>query len=505
MKSPLKWFALLASVCGLFSMAQAHQGHQPEDMLHEQLGDLGDVGFQISCGKSDQKAMNSGVGLLHHMMYAQAESLFAQAIEQSPDCAMMYWGYAMTLFHPLWPDSISDEAFERGRRALEIAHTLPASTREKSYLNAAQSYYDHPHNTIAGTQQWAKAQQQVYQSYPQDIDALAFYALSELAIASKSDPEFTKNREAGELLATIRKKSPRHPGAIHYSIHAYDNALQANLAVESARAYDGIAPDVPHALHMPSHIFVRLGIWDDVVHWNIRSANAALKYPTKGATSLHYVHALDYLVYGYLQLGQTENALNVLTQIELQAPVQDTFPAAYALAAIPARITLEQKQWQQASELKVEQPSYLSWNRYPQVQAITYFARGIGAARSGNTTQAQKSADMLDHLYEQTKAKGAGWLPFVDAQRVSVKAWIAFANNDSETALTLMRKAADLEDATDKNPVTPGAVLPARELLGDMLMLSQRPTEAYAEYQSSLAINPNRLYGLSGSAKVLLK
>lgn len=505
MKSPITWFVVATALCGSISAVHAHQGHQPEDMLYDQLGDLGDVHFSISCDESDQKTMNSGVGLLHHMMYAQAESLFAQAIEQSPDCAMMYWGYSMTLFHPLWPDTISDEAFERGRVALEIAQALPSSAREKSYLNAAQRYYDHPRHASGGTQQWAKAQQQVYRSYPTDIDAVAFYALSQLAIASNTDPEFTKNREAGELLATIREKSPRHPGAIHYSIHAYDNSLLANLAVDSARAYDRIAPDVPHALHMPSHIFVRLGIWDDVVHWNIRSAKAALKYPTKGATSLHYVHALDYLVYGYLQLGQIEKALQVLAQIELQAPVQDTFPAAYALAAIPARIALEQKQWQQAGDLQAEQPSYLSWSKYPQVQAITYFARGIGAARSGNVALAQKSADKLDQLYEQTKVKGASWLPFVDAQRLSVKAWIAFANKDTESALIQMRKAADLEDTTDKNPVTPGAVLPARELLGDMLVLSQRPTDAYTEYQASLAINPNRLYSVSSSAEVLLK
>ncbi len=488
------WFIAIAATSWFMSVADAHDGHQPKDMIQEQLGDLGDVNFPVSCGESAQVSMNTGVAVLHHMMYAQAETLFSKAIEESPGCAMLYWGYAMTLFHPLWPDTISAEALKRGRDALETASELPMTNREKAYLSAAQSYYHEPAAESSRTARWAKAQEQLYRRHPDDIDAIAFYALSKLAVASKSDPSFAENRAAGKLLAGVLARSPNHPGAIHYSIHAYDNAALANLGVDSARAYDKIAPDVPHALHMPSHIFVRLGLWDDVVQWNIRSANAALNYPTKGATSLHYVHALDYMVYGYLQLDKKDDALRALSEIASKPAIQNSFPAAYALAAIPARIALEQRDWKQASELDLKQPEYISWNKFPQVEAITYFARGIGAARGGDLMAAERSAAQLDELYANTQVQGAAWLPFVDAQRMAVKAWIAFENDDLEAALTLMRRAADVEDGTDKNPVTPGAVLPARELLADMLALAQRHQEAIVEYQASLALNPNRLY-----------
>ncbi|MGH1370947.1 MAG: hypothetical protein ACRBBW_02845 [Cellvibrionaceae bacterium] len=489
-----------------FSTAYAHDGHPTEDMIAQQLGNLGKVDFSISCDEVAQAAMNKGVAILHHMMYAQAELHFTQAIGKSPNCAMLYWGYAMTLFHPLWPDTISTEALDRGRKALETAQTLSATVREEDYLQAAHSYFQPQKDGRSRTQQWATAQQRVYRSYPDDLDAAAFYALSMLTVASRRDPEFTENRTAGELLSTILARSPEHPGAIHYSIHAYDNAALANLGVDSARAYDKIAPDVPHALHMPSHIFVRLGLWQDVVQWNLRSAQAALKYPAKGATSLHYVHAMDYLIYGYLQDGKADEALKASAHIASKYPLQNTFPAAYALAAIPARIALEQAHWQRASELELGAPDHISWEKFPQVEAITHFARGVGAARSGQVIQAQQSLEQLDRLYLKTQTKGAGWLPFVDAQRLTVKAWIAFEEQALDTALSLMRQAADLEDSTDKNPVTPGAVLPARELLADMLVLSQDPQQAVIEYQASLALNPNRLYSRLGveRAKTLI-
>ncbi len=491
---------LLSVSC--FISAYAHDGHQSDDMIQPQLGDLGDVEFLTSCDKTAQAATNKGVAILHHMMYAQAEIHFSEAIVTSPNCAILYWGYAMTLFHPLWPDSISDEALKRGRAALDTARQLPATAREKAYLMAVQRFYEPKTSATTRTQQWAKAQEQLYRRYPEDLDAVAFYALSMLTVASKSDLEFTQNRVAGKLLAAILAQSPNHPGAIHYSIHAYDNTVLAGLGVDSARAYDKIAPEVPHALHMPSHIFVRLGLWDDVVQWNLRSAKAALKYPTKDATSLHYVHAMDYLIYGYLQRGNFDEAVRAATQIPSKYPIQNTFPAAYALAAIPARIVLEQGLWQQASDLTVREPEYISWQKFPQVEAMTHFARGIGAARSGQLGAAQKSLEQLDALYAKTQDKGAGWLPFVDAQRLAVKAWIAFEEEALDTALSLMRKAADREDATDKNPVTPGAVIPARELLADMLVLSHRPQQAMVEYQASLALNPNRLYSRLAMARL---
>ena len=271
------------------------------------------------------------------------------------------------------------------------------------------------------------------------------------------------NKKAGELLAAVLETHPLHPGIIHYSIHAYDNPVLAHLGVEPARAYGKIAPDVPHALHMPTHVFTRLGEWNDAATWNARSAKAALKYPTHGATSMHYVHALDYLVYAYLQLGDGEKASGVLQQVESHHPTQDNFPAAYAFAAMPARISLEQQNWRQASQLKTRNPGYISWDKFPQLEAITYYARGIGAARSGDLEAANQNVKMLEQLFKKTNLiRPNYWALLVDAQRKSVKSWVDFANGKQQDALALLREAADIEDALDKDPVTPGAVLPAR-------------------------------------------
>lgn len=509
MKIISKFFFVTMMASIFFSVAgYAHEGHEDEDMLIKDLGDLGAISFSISCNKAAQTAINNGVGLLHHMMYAQAEMLFSKWMEKEPDCAMMYWGYSMSLFHPLWPDSIKEEALIRGQSALAKAQQFKSTTREKSYINAASQYYQNWETVAdkARTAQWAKAQSLVYQQNPNDIDAAAFFALSQLVMAPKNDPMFIKNKEVGAFLETLSEKTPSHPGAIHYTIHAYDNPPLAELAIDAARAYDKIAPDVPHALHMPSHIFVRLGMWSDVISWNIRSAKAALKYPKNGLTSLHYLHAMDYLIYGYLQLADGDKAKRALEQVELHHPNQAVFATTYALAAMPARVALEQKKWHQASQLKIKHPGYISWEKFPQVEAITYYARGLGAARSGDLKLAQQNVAILNDLYEKTKiANPDNWAPLVDAQRKVVNAWINFGEGKKEQALILLRQAADIEDSIDKNPVTPGAVLPARELLADMLFLNGDYSGAVTEYKLSLAISPNRLNSVSGVKDALLK
>lgn len=497
----------IVKICTLIffsSAAYSHEGHQHEDIVLEDLGDLGTVNFPVSCSRETQKAFNTGVGLLHHMMYAQAELLFKKWMQEKPKCAILYWGYSMSLFHPLWPDNITEDALTRGRRALTNAKNLKGSEREKSYLSAAEQYYKDWQTVPEKTRlkAWVKAQTDVYYSYPSDIDATAFYALSQLATASKTDKTFSTNKNVGQVLEAIIKEHPRHPGAIHYSIHAYDNPVLAQLGLESAKAYDKIAPDVPHALHMPTHIFVRLGEWRDVVSWNVRSAEAALKYPTNGMTSMHYSHALDYLVYGHLQLGEGDKASKALRLLESHHPIQDTFPAAYALSTMPARIYLEQKEWHLASQLKTRNPSYISWDKFPEAEAITYFARGIGAARNGDLEAARENIKMLDQLYLKTKYTSPNyWALLVGAQRKSVKAWIYFAEGKKQKALDLLSEAADIEDSLDKNPVTPGAVLPARDLLGDMLLLTGDNSSARQAYNASLKIGPKRRYSLLGSKK----
>lgn len=491
------------------NVVNAHQGHEDEDIILSKLGDLGDVSFPVSCSPTDQKSLNTGVGLLHHMMYAQAEQFFADIIKSETKCAMIYWGYSMSLFHPLWPDTITKEAFERGKSAITTAQKLTKSSndnksehsKEKAYINAAAMYYQSWQETTdkARILAWANAQKTIYQQYPNDIDALAFYALSQLSIAPTNDPSFAKQQEMGSLLTSMINTYPTHPGIIHYSIHAFDNSKLAKSGAVAAQAYDKIAPDVPHALHMPSHIFVRLGMWDDVINWNIRSAKAALKYPTKGTTSMHYVHAIDYLVYGYLQEGRNNKAKHALSEIEKHHPIQATFPAAYALSAIPARIALESKNWKQASQLKTQTPDYFTWQKFPQIEAMTYFAKGIGSAMNGDIKMAEANLKVLDSLYqESTKISPNYWAILVDAQRKSVNAWIQYQSGNKEKGLDTLYAAADLEDSLDKNPVTPGAVLPARELLADMLLRSGKYEDAIKEYEKTLEINPNRLNSVNG-------
>ncbi|MFT5674826.1 MAG: tetratricopeptide (TPR) repeat protein [Paraglaciecola sp.] len=506
--SKLWYVTTIASIFFISVAGYAHDGHSDKDMIIKDLGDLGTVSFSSSCKAAAQKAINTGVGLLHHMMYAQAEMFFSKWMEKEPDCAMMYWGYSMSLFQPLWPTSIKDEALIRGHSALAKAQQLKATTREKAYIHAASQYYQNwqavPDKDR--TAKWAKAQSLVYQDNPDDMDAAAFFALSQLVMATKDDPMFKQNKVAGELLAKLIEISPSHPGAIHYTIHAYDNPPLAELAIDAARAYDKIAPDVPHSLHMPSHIFIRLGMWGDAVSWNLRSAKAALKYPTNGSSSLHYAHAMDYLIYGYLQLGEGDKAKQALAQIEPHHPIQAVFPTAYAFAAIPARIALEQKKWHQASQLKIQHPSYIPWKKFPQVEAITYYARGLGAARSGDIKLAQQNVEVLNDLYAKTKIISPDyWAPLVDAQRNVVNAWISFEKGQKEQALVQLRQAADIEDSIDKDPVTPGAVLPARELLADMLLLNGDYSSALTAYKSTLAISPNRLNSVSGVNDALLK
>jgi tetratricopeptide (TPR) repeat protein len=420
---------------------------------------------------------------------------------QQPDCAMFNWGYAMSLFHPLWPDKIEKEALLRGQNALAATKELKVSARERAYLSAAGQYYKNWENVgePLRIKAWAEAHKAIYETYPDDADAKAFWGLAQLVTASKIDKTFAQNKKAGEMLATLLQTNPLHPGAIHYSIHAYDNPVLAELGAEPARVYDKIAPDVPHALHMPTHIFVRLGAWEDAIIWNARSAKAALKYPSKGVTSMHYVHALDYLVYGQLQLGEGLKALKAYRDIEPHLPVQNTFPAAYALTTIPARISLEQQKWEQASQLEARNPAYINWDKFPQVEAITYFSRGVGAARSGNLSAAKADLAMLDQLQKKTQTLSPNyWAILVDAQRKAVKAWILYAEGNKTDALALLRKAADIEDSLDKDPVTPGAVLPARDLLGDMLLYMGDKAGAEAAYSASLAIGPNRLYSRRG-------
>jgi tetratricopeptide (TPR) repeat protein len=437
-------------------------------------------------------------------MYRQAEKEFEAVTDLDADCAMAYWGGAMTLFNPLWAEPKEDE-LRRGWEAVGKAEALkPPTEREKGYVAAVKAFFrdwktvDHRTRIIA----WEAAQKKLHLANPDDIDAGALYALAHLATAPKGDTTFAHQKEAGALLQKLHVKAPEHPGLFHYTIHAYDNPEFADRALEVARGYLKLAPDVPHAQHMPSHIFVRMGLWSDSIAWNARSASAAMRQSGTGEISLHYIHAMDYLMYAYLQRAQDDMALDALTRINAIERYQDSFASAYAIAAVQARYHLERRQWAEAAKIQIRTHSTFPWDKYPWLESITYFARGLGAARSGDPAGSRNAVEMLDILYERSVKAGQDyWAVLLDAQRKTVNAWTAYAEGKKDLALRLMREAADLEDSVDKHPVTPGAVLPARELLGDMLVLMGMPGEALKAYEASLRVAPNRFNGLYGAGR----
>ncbi|MDX5417697.1 MAG: hypothetical protein LPK09_00670 [Hymenobacteraceae bacterium] len=465
----------------------------------------GTVDLQTTCSASAQKSIDEGLALMHHMMYEQAEQEFVAAAQAAPDCGMAQWGIAMSVIHPLWGERPSDAEMQKGQEAITKAEQQKnLSDREMAFIKAVSRFYENWEQTSYPDQLKAfeAGYKDVHEAYPDDLEAAAFYALAQLATASKTDQTFAKNKEAGKLLEQLHTKAPDHPGLFHYIIHAYDNPMLANRAVKVAREYERIAPDVPHALHMPSHIFVRLGQWTDAVDWNIRSADAALRISEGKETSMHYAHALDYMAYGYLQQGRDKKALDVVKKMREVQEYSPSFATAYALAAIPARNALEKGKWADAAALQVRTPDNFPWERYPGAEAITHFAKGIGAARSGNTAKAEEAIAALGKLHAKLTSSGdTYWAAQAEAQQKSVEAWLTYQKGNKDKALALMREAADKEDALDKHPVTPGAILPARELLGDMLMLTNKPSEAVQAYEASLKVSPNRYNSLYGAAR----
>jgi len=473
-----------------------------KDSYGEQLGS---VEIPLSCSDEANRQVERGTALLHHMTYEGARSEFASARTADPACAIAYWGEAMTHIHPLWSDPPGEEAFEAGREILMQARELESiGEREEAYISAAEAYY------AAGMNQteqpnlaaFADAWKSVHEQYPEDPEAATFHALSLLATADPSDKSYTVQKRSGAIAAEVLEQIPDHPGAHHYVIHSYDYPPLAENALETARSYGEIAPAVPHALHMPSHIFTRLGYWEESIDMNLRSADAALNHPAGSGISLHYLHALDYLSYAYLQRGDDENAEGVLNRLnDLDGPFQAHVGSAYTFAAVPARLTLERHRWEEAAGLEPRTPAEYPWDNFPAMEAISHFARAIGGARSGDLETAKNALERLSVLQDQTAPASPYWATQVEIQRRAAEAWLAFAEERREEALELMTDAAERESATEKHPVTPGEVLPARELLADMLFEMGRYESALAEYANALERNPNRYNSLYGAAR----
>ncbi|TRW94854.1 hypothetical protein FNJ84_18505 [Paracoccus sp. M683] len=468
----------------------------------DDMAGLGKVGFPITCTGAAQDRFTQGLVLLHHMAYDQAEDRFRASAAADPTCAMAIWGVAMTQFQPTWHGGQSDAALAIGLEAVERLSRIAAPTpREAAYITAVTAFYakaaePYPERLRA----WAADQQTLALDYPEDVDAGAFAALAMLATAAPGDPGFPTRTKAGAMLEALHRKAPDHPAPFHYAIHAYDHPALADRAAEFAEGYDKMAPDVPHALHMPSHIFVRLGKWAEVEARNRRSAAAALDQPMAGAlVSWHYAHAQDYLVYALLQQGRTEAAAAEVAALLGQARIEDDFGSAYALAAAPARVALESGDWAATAALVPAAHAAISWDRFPQAVAITWYAKGLGAVMSNDPAAAQVAQTRLAALRKVMADRGLDdWARLTDAQLGAIKAWATFNEVDRDAGLSLMQAAAETEDAVGKAPVTPGHVLPARELLGDMLAAMQRAEEATDTYKAALAVSPNRARSLAG-------
>lgn len=464
---------------------------------------LGQIDFPVSCGQAARDAVTEGTLLLHHMMYRMAEQRFEAAAEVDPACAMAQWGIAMSNFHPLWPGIQSPAEREAGLAAITRAQELdPGTARERGYLDAAARFYaaeldGYPERRAA----WAEAQRQVHADHPEDTDAAAFAALAMLATAPRGPAGLEAQREAGALLERLHADAPGHPGALHYLIHAYDSPPLAEAALPFVDAYLALAPENPHALHMPSHIMTRLGRWEEVAELNRRSADAVLaKSLINGTVSNHYPHALDYLTYAQLQLGQFDAAEETVAELLGTADMEDVFGTAYAVAAAPARLALEQEDWQAAAALPDVPYDGLEWDRYPHALAIVAFSQGIGAARSGGNPSAALSR--LSELRAIMDERRMGyWVTLADAQIGAVEAWQLFEAGDTDAARAAMEAAADTEDSVGKAPVTPSHVLPVREQLGDMLMSLGDPVRAVTSYDAALAVSPNRRRALAGIEK----
>ena len=467
---------------------------------------FGSVEFKTSCPGKNQENFDLAIALLHSFEYDQAEKMFAKIIDKEPGCAMAYWGVAMSNYHPLWAPPTPPE-LEKGEKAITVAQSITNKSKwESDYIDAIAVFYKDwkklDHRTRSGN--FEKAMERLYTTYPTNKEAAIFYALALNASADPADKTFSKQKKAASILNHLYNNHPNHPGIVHYIIHTYDSPELAELGLAAARKYASVAPSSAHALHMPSHIFTRLGLWDEGIRSNLASVSSAKCYAETNKIKGHWdeeLHGLDYLVYGYLQKGENDEAqkqLNYLKTIEEVHPVN--FKVAYAFASIPSRYLLENRAWKEAADLQPSKAN-ISWEKYPWESAIIHFTRALGSVHTGKLDAAKNELNELNRLRNKlVELKDSYKANQVDIQIKTSEAWIRFKEGNQDEALKLMRLAADMEDKTEKHPVTPGEVLPARELLGDMFYQMNKVGEALEAYEANLKKHPNRFNGLYGAA-----
>lgn len=468
------------------------------------------VQFANSCEREVQADFSDAITLLHSFEYTETKRLFGEIIERDPGCAIAHWGVAMSIWHPLWAPPGAAE-LDQGSRTLAAAREKKTTPREAAYIGALQAFFSgtEPATHVDRVRAYESKMSELYVTYRDDPEAAMFYALALLAAADPRDKSYARQYKAAALLNWVREAQPMHPGVLHYLIHSYDYPELAHLALEAATIYAAAAPDSAHAQHMPSHIFTRLGLWDRSLASNKDSTRSAEAYTMRAHLPGHYdegLHSMDYLMYALLQTARDAEAAALLARLgDIDKTDTENFKVAYTYAASPARYALERRQWQEAAGLAPIREDF-PWNDFRWAQSIHHFARGLGAARSGDTQAARRELAAIERL--QAALPGTTlpyWQEQVQVHIESVTAWILFAEGRIEEALAEAARAADREDAVDKHPVTPGEVLPARELFADMLLEAGRNEESLAQYSVVLAHAPGRLNALLGAANAAAK
>ena len=486
--------AIILFLCSVPAISDEGQHH--EDLTPEQIGT---VHFPISCAVSVQKPFERGVTLLHSFWYEEAQKEFEAIARQDPQCSMAYWGIAMSLWHQLWNHPNASTM----KNANEVlSHAPKAKTpRERDYIEAIATFYaDSDHlNYQQRASACSNAMERIYHKYPDDREAAAFYALSLLASEPDNDAGNVNRQKAAAVLEQLFAVEPDHPGVAHYLIHSYDKPELAHLGLPAARRYAQIAPAAPHALHMPSHIFARLGLWQDDIDSNLASIAATRK---SAAMHLggegHQFHAIGFLVYAYLQLGRDADAKHVIEEVRSMPPMHDMYGTGYdprisTLVDSESSYALERRQWSDAARLNPVEGAEAG------ERAITYATRGIGAARSGDLGAAHKDLAEIESIHnELSKQKGSSSRKFVDQCRRQVLAWIDHADGKDPEAITLLRDMANKESEGISDV---GGQIPPNEMLGDLLLDMKRPQEALSAYEADLKLNPNRLNGLRGATQ----
>ena len=489
---------LLAAFTGdLFAQGHTHSNKQ-----------LGKVDFRVDCTPQAQAEFSRGIALLHHMTYPQARAAFQSASTSDPKCAMAPWGVAMTLFQPLWPTRPSPADLQRGWDLVQKAKSDPSSSsRDQLLIAAAEAFFLEPASKDYWLRigRWEKAMAAAYSALPADMEVAALYSLAHLAAAPADKISRENQDSAAKILLEVYRKNPDHPGAMHYLVHANDVPGRESELLEVTKKYEKVAPRNPHALHMPTHIYTRLGDWDGVIRGNLLAADAALEHPAGERGEFvwdEFPHAIEYLVYAELQKGADEKALEQINRLLKTERVEPTFKTAFHIVSSQARYVLERHAWKEAENIVPRTPSNLNWDRFAWPEAIAHFARGVGYARTGNILNAATALKRIDELEAATRTSGESlFARNIKILSLELGAWIAQAESRKDEAIALMKSAVDLEVSTPKHAVTPGPTIPAYEQMGELYIEQGRPADALSDFKLSLRAYPNRFNSLIGSAR----